>query len=596
VVKDRQVRRLWGLLTRCRPMRVASASSGMCERTGRRYRDLGKLPSEVAPEHRWRTRADPFAEVWGAVHEQLEASPGLQAKTLFEWLQRQHPGRFQDGQIRSFQRGVKAWRATCGPAKEVFFGQVHHPGRLCASDFTHMTSLNVTITGQVFEHLIYHFVLTYSNWESATICFSESFESLSDGLQNALWELGGVPARHRSDRMSAAVNNLSDRTEFTARYKSLLDHYGLGREMINARQAHENGDVEQSHRRFKEAVDQELMLRGSREFAHREEYACFLRDLIARRNAGRQKRLVEEIPLFHALPRVRHDGVQRLRVRVDSGSLIKVKRNVYSVNSRLIGEWVDVCVKADHLEVWYGQKEVDRLPRLVGSKKHRINYRHVIDWLVRKPGAFGDYRYREDLFPTSRFRMAYDALQESMASRAAQQYVQILHLAAHESESAVDEALRVLLEEERPVTFEAVEEFVRRGPAAPATTDVFVEMTELVLFDGLFSHKEVWNGFEHGCEDDADRLFAGVAPADVSRELRGLGPAGAAGNAVLRAIPLGPVEPGMRDASGQPGGTPAARLEAPLGQDAGELRSQASAGESVAASANPVGRLVPGPS
>src|SRR5437867_4256484 len=149
----------------------------------------------------------------------------------------------KDGQVRRLWR----WLAAAGPANEVFFSQVHLPGRLCASYITHMTCLGVTIAGQPFEHLVYHFVLTYSNWESATICFSESFESLSEGLQNALWELGSVPARHRTDRMSAAVNNLSDRKEFTARYESLLSHYGMALEKINARQAHENGDVEQSH-------------------------------------------------------------------------------------------------------------------------------------------------------------------------------------------------------------------------------------------------------------------------------------------------------------------------------------------------------------
>jgi hypothetical protein len=409
---------------------------------------------------------------------------------------------------------VKAWRATRGPAKEVFFSQVHHPGRLCASDFTHMTSLGVTIQGQPFEHMVYHFVLTYSNWESVTICFSESFESLSEGLQNALWELDGVPARHRSDRMSAAVNNLSDRKEFTARYESLLDHYGLEMEKINARQAHENGDVEQSHRRFKEAVEQALLLRGSRDFASREQYGRFLRELVERRNAGRRRRLVEEVDVLHELPSQRRESCQRLRVRVDSGSLIRIRRNVYSVDSRLIGEQVEVRVYANHLEVWYGQKQVERLPRLRGRKKHHINYRHIIDWLVRKPGAFEDYRYREDLFPTSRFRMAYDALRESMASRASQQYVQILYLAARESESAVDDALRVLLEEERPVTFEAVEAFVRRDQVVPAVTEVFVEMTDLASFDDLFTDKEVCDGQGRGCEDDPHGLLAGVAPAD----------------------------------------------------------------------------------
>ena len=537
MVKDRQVKRLWRFLGRGKTLVSASASANMDEKTARRYRQLQRLPSEVVADHTWRTRPDPFAEVWPEVHEQLEATPGLQAKTLFAWLQRQHAGKFQAGQLRTFQRRVKSWRATAGPAKEVFFSQVHEPGRLGASDFTHMTSLGVTIAGQPFEHLVYHFVLTYSNWESATICFSESFESLSEGLQNALWELGGSPARHRTDRLSAAVNNLSDRKEFTARYESLLAHYGLEMEKINARQAHENGDVEQSHRRFKEEVDQALLLRGSREFDNRQEYARFLRELIEQRNAGRRDRLAEESKVLRALPAGRQESCRRMHVRVDSGSLIRVKRNVYSVNSRLIGEWVEVRIYAEHLEVWYGQKEVERLPRLVGRQKHHINYRHIIDWLVRKPGAFESYRYRDELFPTSRFRMAYDALQESMASRASQQYVQILHLAARESETAVDEALRVLLAQERPVTFEAVEEAVRRGQAMAPATEVHVEMTDLASFDELlieevFTDMEVCDGGQRR-EGDADGVLARVALAGVPGAVRAVGSAGAAGNAVV---------------------------------------------------------------
>ena len=210
----------------------------------------------------------------------IGASPGLQAKTLFEWLQRRYPGRFEDGQLRTLQRRVRQWEATSGPPKEVFFAQTHHPGRLGASDFTHMTSLGVTIGGQPFDHMVYHFVLTYSNWETASICFSESFESLSDGLQQALWELGGVPQRHRTDRMSLAVNNASERRSSPRRYQALMDHYGLEMEKINARQAHENGDAEQSHNRFKEAVDQALLLRGSRDFVDRAAYARFLRDIL----------------------------------------------------------------------------------------------------------------------------------------------------------------------------------------------------------------------------------------------------------------------------------------------------------------------------
>src|SRR5260370_1609826 len=169
------------------------------EQTARKYRAVGKRASEIEVWPRmWRTREAPFAEVWEEVCEQLETSPGLQAKTVFGWLQRKYPGRFEDGQVRTLQRRLRQWRATAGPAKEVFFAQIHHPGRLAASDFTHMGSLNVTLGGQPFDHMVYHFVLTYSNWETVSICFSESFESLSEGLQDALWELGGAPPRRRS--------------------------------------------------------------------------------------------------------------------------------------------------------------------------------------------------------------------------------------------------------------------------------------------------------------------------------------------------------------------------------------------------------------
>lgn len=520
MIKDRQVRRLWKHLSAGMPLWKAALKSGMDEKTARKYHKTRRLPSEAAPAHTWRTRPDPFKDVWAEVFEQLELNPGLQAKTLFLWLQRKYPGAFQDSQLRTFQRGVKAWRATEGPSREVFFSQVHHPGRLCASDFTFMNDLGITIQGQRFDHLLYHFVLTYSNWEWASICFSESFESLSDGLQEALWRLGGVPVRHRSDRMSSAVNNLSDEKEFTNRYQSLMGHYGLEMEKTQAGKAHENGDVESSHRHFKAAVDQSLMLRGNREFEDRQAYSDFLHELLVQKNTGRQKRLVEELGLLRALPERRLDGYKRVQVGVDSGSLVRVKHNTYSVNSRLIGEHVEARIYADHLEVWYGQRQMERLPRLRGRGKHHINYRHVIDWLVRKPGAFEDYRYRDELFPTSRFRMAYDVLREAHPrQKASKEYLAILYLAARENESAVDEALRVLLDREEALTAESVAQFVAAGQEPPAVTEVTVEVMDLSSFDELFTDKEVCNGFEQGCESDVDWLSSGVAPAYVSGDL-----------------------------------------------------------------------------
>ena len=517
IVTDRQVRRLHALLRSGKPLLVAAMRTDMDRKTARKYRDQAKLPSELETWPRtWRTREDPFADVWEEVREQLEASPGLQAKTLFGWLQRRYPGRFQDGQLRTLQRRIRQWEATSGPPKEVFFAQTHHPGRLGASDFTHMTSLGVTIGGQAFDHMVYHFVLTYSNWETASICFSESFESLSDGLQQALWELGGAPQRHRTDRMSLAVNNASSTKEFTARYQALMDHYGLEMEKINARQAHENGDVEQSHNRFKEAVDQALLLRGSRDFVNRAAYARFLRDIADQRNAGRRARFAEERAVLRRLPVARLESYKRAPVRVRAGSTIQVDRNTYSVDSRLIGERVDVRLYAEELEVWFAGKVVERIPRLRGQGKHRINYRHVIDWLVRKPGAFEDYRYREDLFPTSRFRMAYDALRETAPSRASREYLAILELAARENEDLVDNALQALLEEERGISAQAVKEWIGCRETARPVTDVSVEATDLSSFDMLFKHKEVWDGYAEGSEAAARGMPARASLAHVS--------------------------------------------------------------------------------
>ena len=170
------------------------------------------------------------------------------------------------------------------------------------SDFTCMAKLDVTILGEPFDHLVYHFVLTYSNWEAGTVCFSESFESLSEGLQDALWELGGVPRRHRTDRLTAAVNSDPESELFTRRYQGLLAHYGLEGQAIQPRQANENGDVEQSHHRFKQAVDQALMLRGSRDFASRGDYQAFLKRLMAGRNANRKERFHEEMAVLSSLP------------------------------------------------------------------------------------------------------------------------------------------------------------------------------------------------------------------------------------------------------------------------------------------------------
>ena len=493
VVSDNQVRRLRELMAKDNRIVVNAAKVGMDAKTARKYQREDGLPSELAAAHTWRTREDPFQEVWSEVHPFLELNPGLEGKTLFEYLQRAHPGRFPEGQLRSFQRGVRRWRALAGPPKEVFFEQEHQPGYLCQSDFTYMHELGVTIGGEVFDHLLYHFVLTYSNWESGTVCFSESYESLSEGFQAALWELGAVPTVHQTDRMTAAVCH-PGREEFTQRYAGLLRHYGLEGRYCRVAQPHENGDIEQRHHRFKRAVDQALMLRGSRNFASRAEYDGFLRRLFAQLNAGRAARLQEERKHLRPLPTARLDCFKKLSaVRVSSGSTVKVVHNIYSVDSRLIGEEVAVHMYAEHIEVWFAQRCLERIPRLRGEGKHRIQYRHVIDWLVRKPAAFENYRYRADLFPSSRFRKVYDELKGHLVlTRAAAVYLAVLKLAADESEELVDRGLQLLFDRRQPISLDAVVQALTevRGSPSPAQ-GVLIAPVDVSVYDGLLESAEV---------------------------------------------------------------------------------------------------------
>jgi hypothetical protein len=486
MVSDQQVRRLYKLVQTEKNFGIAAIKAGMDEKTARKYRKLGKLPSELEQPHTWRTRQDPFEDSWDGIKLMLEINPGLEAKTIFEDLQRRNPGRYADGQLRSLQRRIKVWRASEGPAKEVFFTQLHHPGQLGQSDFTNMNKLEITIGGMPFDHLIYHFVLTYSNWETGSICFSESFESLSEGLQNALWVLGGVPEMHRTDCLTTAVQKTSHPDEFTLRYQDLLDHYRLKGCKTNPNSPHENGDVEQRHHRFKRAVDQALLLRNSRDFADRQEYEQFLGKLFKQLNAGRRQRFSQEQAVLQRLPKRRIDAFKKSSMTVGPSSVIRVNHNAYSVDSRLTGERIKVRLYMDHLEIWYGQKRVDTFARLRGEGKHAINYRHIIDSLIRKPGAFENYRYRDDLFPTSRFRIAYDDLkQRHSQSVAAKQYLNILYLAARESETAVDDVLRMLIDKNIRICDEQVEALVHSSQPVPVATKVRVPAVDLACYDQL---------------------------------------------------------------------------------------------------------------
>ena len=450
------------------------------------------MPSQVKVIHDWMTRKDAFSDVWEQVKDMLETNNGLEAKTIFEYLQRENPGKFQDGQLRTLQRRVKNWRAVEGPGQEVIFPQTHYPGDLAASDFTKMTNLGITINGEPFDHMIYHFVLTYSNWETGMICFSENFESFSEGFQNALWELGGVPKRHRSDNFSAAITTIGDKQEFTDRYKALLAHYKITGEHIQSRKPHENGDSEKSHDIFKRAVKQALMLRGHANFTSKEEYEKFLKKKFDQLNMGREKRFLEELDILRETPKNRIEDYSCVETRVGPSSTVQLKKKTYSIHSRLIREKIKARIFSDKIEIWYGQKKVDKFPRLIGGKSHRINYRHIIDSLVKKPGAFENYRYREELFPTSRFRLTYDYFKTCHGRRASKEYLKVLHLASYNSEEKVDKALVLLLATETGFKVEDIQSMITIEEAQETPSSYGeVAAVDLQKYDSLLKQEEV---------------------------------------------------------------------------------------------------------
>jgi transposase InsO family protein len=422
-------------------------------KTVAKYEWLGQLPSALKQPRQYRTRVDPFAEDWPEVEQLLEGTPELEAKTLFEWLCEQQPGKYQEGQLRTLQRRVADWRAL-NQEQVATLSQVHRPGEVMQTDGTWLTELDVTIRGQPLKHLLIHCVLPYSNWEWGAIAQSESLLAVQRGLQSSLLKLGYVPAYHQTDNSSAAVCQVQGMAGqepiYTQGYLELLNHFGLKPRTIAVGCPQQNGDIEASNGHLKQALAQHLLLRSSRDFDTLADYEAFVEQVMNKRNQRRQHRLQEELAVMKPLTAPPLWPYQEVRLKVNRGSLIRVQHNVYSVPTHLIGQEVTVRIFEWHLEVYYRQTQVEWLPRLVGQNKQQLNYRHLIDSLLRKPGGFRDYRYRESLFPSVVFRQAWDQLNQWYSCRKADLiYLRVLRLAAHTLESEVADSLNLLLDSQQ---------------------------------------------------------------------------------------------------------------------------------------------------
>ena len=487
MVTDEQVRLLRRKLMENRTVVAAAAAAGMSERTARSWKH-GVLPSARKKPREWRTRLDPLAGVWESELVPLLERDGervLEGRTLLRELEKKHAGEFGESQLRTLQRRVREWRALHGPEQEVMFAQEHVAGREGAFDFTHATELGVRVGGELLEHLLFEFVLSFSGWTWSAVAYGETFEALSMGVQGALWELGGCPAVLRSDNLSAATHELkrSGGRGLTTRYRELLEHYGMRSSRIRRGESHENGVVEQKHYRVKNAVAQALVIRDSKDFASVEAYEALVCGVVEESNRLRADKLAAERPQLLALPSAALAGYTTYHPQVTCWSTIRVGGRVYSVPSRLIGHEVEARRHPDVVEVYYGGKRVETMPRLRGDKAARINYRHVIWSLVRKPVAFARYRYREELFPTLLFRQAYDALCARGTERADIEYVRILHLAASTMESVVEQVLGKLVSSGEPFDYAKVKELA--VPRVSTVPTVSIPKPNLAEYDEM---------------------------------------------------------------------------------------------------------------
>lgn len=469
---------------------VAAAKVGISVSSARRLESQVSLPSQRPPRH-WRTRADPLGKVWDSeVVPMLEAAPALMAITVLEELQRRHPGEFADSLLRTLQRRVRQWRALHGQEREIFFAQAHPPGRLGLSDFTVCDELGVIVNGQPLAHRLYQFTFAHSGWRHARLTLGgESFQALTAGLQDALWMAGGVPEEHRTDSLSAAFNNLAEQEELTRRYSDLCQHYGMRASRNNRGESHENGAIEARQGSLKVALEQALLLRGTREFADLLTYEQFIADTVRRLNARCARAWEGERASLRPLPARRTTDFEELDARVSKFGVFTAKSVMYSAPSRLAGHLLKVRLYSAHIEAWLGGIKVFECARLYANTRDRhpkrIDWRHMLPSLKRKPGAFARWTLRDAMFPRSEYAQTWERISNHLPERAAcRLMVELLDLA--DRYGVVAELAQELADLEERGALPDIEALrTRFAPRQTAVPDVRVELPSAADYDEL---------------------------------------------------------------------------------------------------------------
>lgn len=412
---------------------VAAAKAGISVSTaGRIENERHQLKQNKV---RRRTRVDPLEPIWDlVVLPLLKQDADITAIGIFDHLCDTHSDKFSSSSRRTLERRIRQWRHLHGPGQDVIFMQEHPLGKLGICDFTLVRS-PVTIDAKAFKHLLFNYRLPASGWVYSQVIYGgESFAAFSDGLQNAFAKSKGVPKEVRTDSLSAAYKNSGSVEDFTARYQELIAHYGFVATRNNTGVAHENGAIESPNRHIKAQLEQALKVRGSFDFNCRAEYEAFVQTTVNRRNKRIATKFKEEQRQLHVLPAHKSVNYSQEYVRVSRTSTINIKRVMYTVPSRLVDSRLRVHVYDDHIDLFLGQELTYRLERVYApgaTRKRSVNYKHVIDALVKKPRAFRCSQWRDELLPNEDYRTIWQYVEATMKADDASHYmVRILHLAS----------------------------------------------------------------------------------------------------------------------------------------------------------------------
>jgi transposase InsO family protein len=470
---------------------AAAAQAAISLRTAYRIENDPRLPSQT-PTPRGRRRPDPLIAIFDSeIVPMLEASPGLRPIAIFEEMHRRHP-ELPEGVRRTMERRIRQWRALHGKDRDVIFRQVQEPGRMGLSDFTEMGDLAVRVAGADLDHRLYHFRLACSGFEHVHVILGgESYVALAEGLQNALWALGGAPLEHRSDSLSAAFRNLDReaREDLTSRYDALCNHYGMEPTRNNRGVAHENGGIESPHGHLKNSIRDALLMRGTIDFDNLAAYRSFLDEIVGRKNARNRQRIDAERAVLQPLPDNRTADYEQELVYVSTSGGFVLRKVFYTVPSRLIRHRPRAHLFDDRVELFVGGTRVLTLvrgrPGRDGKHGHVVDYRHVIHALRRKPMALLNLVYRDQLWPREAYRHMFDHLCERLSERAACKLMVELLSIAHER--ACEAQLAALLTDDlaanRLPDLKMLRE--RFAPDLASLPQVSVHLTPLTVYEAL---------------------------------------------------------------------------------------------------------------